>query len=318
MNYSYLKSSCATSFSAQRKSSVGILQCLKSEIELMNDSNHFGLARSYHNVMNVTAKYLSNHDVTLREIDARWVDRFARYLYSKGLKRNSVSCYLRAMRAVYNRAVDCDSFVNHNPFRGVYTGVDRTVKRAVDASIVRKIATIDLSAYHGLDFARDLFLFSIFMRGMAFVDIAYLSTDCIKGNTLSYARRKTAQRLSIYLEQPAIDIIRRYHVANNKRIFPILSDDDDAANFRQYQSALNLHNKRLRKIADLIGDGCSLSSYTARHTWATLARDRNVPIAIISAGMGHSSEATTRIYLDSIENSVVDRANRDLIKSLGL
>lgn len=78
MNYSYLKSSCATSFSAQRKSSVGILQCLKSEIELMNDSNHFGLARSYRNVMNVTAKYLSNHDVTLREIDARWVERFAR------------------------------------------------------------------------------------------------------------------------------------------------------------------------------------------------------------------------------------------------
>lgn len=152
-------------------------------------------------------------------------------------------------------------------------------------------------------------------RGMAFVDIAFLRRDDICGDWFSYVRRKTGQRLTVRIEPPMAAIINRYKNEAGEYVFPIISADGQDA-YRQYQTALGYHNRKLKQLAEIAGISEKLSTYTARHSWATAARRHNVPLSIISAGLGHSSERTTLIYLDSVENVALDNANHEILKCL--
>lgn len=166
-----------------------------------------------------------------------------------------------------------------------------------------------------LALSRDIFLFSYCARGMAFVDIAFLRRDDICGDWFSYVRRKTGQRLTVRIEPPMAAIINRYKNEAGEYVFPIISADGQDA-YRQYQTALGYHNRKLKQLAEIAGISEKLSTYTARHSWATAARRHNVPLSIISAGLGHSSERTTLIYLDSVENVALDNANHEILKCL--
>lgn len=233
--------------------------------------------------------------------------------------RNTVSFYMRILRAVYNRAVEQHLVAVHRePFRKVYTGVDKTRKRAIDENVILQLQQLDLNSHNHLRFARDMFVFSYGMRGMAFVDMAYLRKDNVIKETVVYSRRKTGQRLSVRIE-PCIDaIIKRYSDASAKSpyIFPIITSFNREQAYLQYQSALGYYNHQLKQLAGMVGVSVPLSSYTSRHTWATAARKHNVPLAVISEGMGHTSEQTTRIYLASLDNSVIDQANQSLLSEL--
>ena len=133
---------------------------------------------------------------------------------------------------------------------------------------------------------------------------------------ICYARRKTGQLLSVRIEPSIQRIIDRYISSNSPYIFPILTSLDAAEAYEQYQVALNTHNRLLGRLSAMLGCGCKLTSYTSRHSWATAARNHNVPISVISQGMGHTSEQTTQIYLTMLENSVIDDANKGIIDSL--
>lgn len=103
-------------------------------------------------------------------------------------------------------------------------------------------------------------------------------------------------------------------VSDSPYVFPLIKSTDPPTAFRQYHTALRYYNRKLKELSEMVGTRVPLSSYVARHTWATSARDHNIPISVISAGMGHSSEKTTRIYLASLENSVIDMANKAILK----
>ena len=135
------------------------------------------------------------------------------------------------------------------------------------------------------------------------------------GDWFSYVRRKTGQRLTVRIEPPMAAIINRYKNEAGEYVFPIISADGQDA-YRQYQTALGYHNRKLKQLAEIAGISEKLSTYTARHSWATAARRHNVPLSIISAGLGHSSERTTLIYLDSVENVALDNANHEILKCL--
>lgn len=167
-----------------------------------------------------------------------------------------------------------------------------------------------------LALARDMFIFSYCTRGMAFVDIAYLKKENIRDGMICYARHKTGQQLSIRIEPCMQKIIDRYDYASGHYIFPLLTSDDSTQAYREYQTAINSYNRQLKRLSKMLPGDCKLTSYTARHSWATAARNHNIPISVISAGMGHSSERTTQIYLATLENSIIDDANQRLISSL--
>ncbi len=243
---------------------------------------------------------------------------YSDYLSGRGLVRNSISFYMRILRAAYNAAVREGLVEQRYPFRGVYTGVDGTRKRALDEQILLRLQRLDLRRTPSLSMARDLFIFSFSTRGMAFVDMAFLRKSDIRDGTLSYTRRKTGQRLHVGLEPCARIIIERYGTLRPESpyLFPLLTSEDLPTAYRQYRTALGYYNDRLRRLGRLLGEPLRMSSYVARHSWATAARKRDIPLSVISAGMGHTSERTTRIYLDSLADSAVDRANHEILRAL--
>ncbi len=225
---------------------------------------------------------------------------------------------MRNLRAVYNKAVRHNLTVQRKPFEYVYTGVDRTRKRAVNEDVIMRLLNLDLKHSRALALTRNLFVFSYCTRGMSFVDIAFLKKTDISNGMISYIRRKTGQQLTVRVEPCIEEIIRLYQeaTAGSIYVFPIIHAETPEEAYKQYQIALCYHNRKLKRLGQRIGENLSLSSYTARHTWATAARNHNIPLSIISQGMGHTSEKTTQIYLASLENSVIDEANNKLLSMI--
>ena len=243
------------------------------------------------------------------------VDSFEEYLIGRNLSRNSTSFYMRILRAVYNRGVDKGWTSQRRPFRHAYTGVDRTRKRAVTLQVIRRLHELDLSGRPCLAKARDIFLFSFYTRGMSFVDMAYLRRDDLHDDMLRYTRRKTGQELCIRWEPVMQEIVDRYPLNPNGFLLPVITDPKQ--DFRhQYKNAILRTNEALAKISEMLGLDHALTTYVARHSWASIAYSRSVPLSLISEGMGHDSERTTHIYLASVSNAGVDRANHRIINML--
>ena len=188
-----------------------------------------------------------------------------------------------------------------------YTGIAKTRKRAVSEQTLARIKQADLTEFPQLARCRDLFLFCFYCRGMAFVDLAYLRQENIDGHYIRYTRRKTGQNLEIHMKE-----IMLRHAGSGGYLFPILTSDNPRKAYEQYRSAICTFNRSLKILSQRL-DIPALSSYMSRHTWATIARYRQIPLAIISEGMGHNSENTTRIYLSSFNQQVLDEANKNVI-----
>ena len=137
---------------------------------------------------------------------------------------NTISFYMRNLRAIYNRAVERELTVQRYPFKHVYTGVDKTVKRAVPLKVIRRIRDLDLTLSPVLDYARDLFMFSFYTRGMAFVDMAYLKKKDLQNGVLVYRRQKTGQQLFIKWEKPMQEIVGKYDTSATPYLLPIIRD----------------------------------------------------------------------------------------------
>ena len=260
-------------------------------------------------------QFREDKDVLLDDIDSDLMLMYEAYLHNKGLTNNSTSFYMRILRAVYNRAVEKDLTTNRNPFKHVYTGIDKTIKRAIPLKAIKQIKNLDLSLQPSLDFARDMFLFSFYTRGMSFIDMAYLKKKDLSNGILSYRRRKTRQQLFIRWEKCMQEIVDKYNNGYySPYLLPILQYPYDNRN--QYKNVLYRTNKSLKEIAKMVGLSIPITLYVARHSWASIAKSKNIPISVISEGMGHDSEMTTQIYLASLDNAVVDRANAQILKDL--
>ena len=295
-----------------------VLSCLATLIDELKNDGRRGNARNLQRALNSFSDFLGGLDRPLKQVDERLVMEYEQWLRIRKVSKNSSSFYMRTLRSAYNKVISRNQMEQTFPFRNVYTGVERTRKRAVPEDIMVRLQKLDLTHSAPLAFSRDMFIFSYCTRGMAFVDIAYLKKEDVSGGILSYVRHKTGQRLTVRIEPLIEEIIERYEpfVHNSPYLFPIITSNDPEEAFRQYQTALGYHNRKLKKLGKLTGENLHLSSYTARHSWATVARKHNVPLSVISAGMGHTSEKTTLIYLDSVENSLIDKANEEILEAL--
>ena len=259
-------------------------------------------------------KFREGQDILLGEIDSDTMMLYEAWLKGKGICPNSTSFYMRILRAVYNRAVEKELTEQKYPFKHVYTGIDKTEKRAVPLKEIKHIKELDLTLKPHLEYARDMFLFSFYTRGMAFIDMAYLKKSDLKNGILTYRRRKTGQQLTIKWEKCMEEIVSKYKNAyNTEYLLPIIVNPLVDAR-KQYRNAIYRVNTALKDIAKSVGLSIALTMYCTRHSWASIAKTKNIPISVISEGMGHDSEETTRIYLASLDTSIVDKANRSLGK----
>ncbi|MCD8202080.1 MAG: site-specific integrase, partial [Prevotella sp.] len=204
---------------------------------------------------------------------------------------------------------------NSSLFCNVYTGVDKTTKRAISLKEIKKLKHIDLSNNKSLDFARDIFMFSFYTRGMSFIDIAYLRKKDVINGYLTYCRKKTGQQLTIKWKKEMSEIVNKYYNTNTQYLLPIICVENGRER-RQYLNKMLIINRRLKQLAKKAHIRTPLTMYVARHSWASIAHDSNVPTSVISMGMGHDSETTTEIYLHSIQNSRVDDANDKILSNL--
>lgn len=271
---------------------------------------------AYTTTLNSFIRFLGNRrDVALSEFNSDLMLAYESWLKDSGLCQNSSSYYMRNLRAIYNRAVERDLTVQRNPFRHVYTGIDKTVKRAVPLRVIRRIRDMDLTDSPSMDYARDMFMFSFYTRGMSFVDMAFLRKNDLHNGILSYRRRKTNQLITIKWEKPMQDIVDKYDTGATPYMLPIIKDMGKDR-YLQYKNSVHLVNGKLKLIGLRLRLDIPLTTYVARHGWASIARSKNIPMATISEAMGHDSETTTRIYLASLDTSQVDRANRLILSSL--
>ena len=295
---------------------IAVLDYMLAQIEHLRATNRLGTALNYKKVMCSFSQFLEQMQLPLSALTEEVIANYNAFLIRRGLVRNSVSFYMRVLRAIYNKAARQKLIEQQHPFTEVYTGIDQTRKRAVNESIISQLYHLKLNPNTHIALSRDLFIFSYCTRGMAFVDIAYLKRSNIQNGVLTYTHRKTGQLLSIRVEPCIQRIIDRYACIDSPYLFPIITSTEATEAYEQYQAALNRHNRLLGRLSDMLGCGCKLTSYTSRHSWATAARNHNVPISVISQGMGHTSEQTTRIYLTMLENSVIDDANKGIIESI--
>lgn len=259
--------------------------------------------------------FMNDKEVLFDQLNADLIAEYEAYLKDRGNSPNTVSFYMRILKAVYNRAVEDGLTEQRHPFKSVYTGVEKTLKRAISLNDLKHIKGLDLSLKPNLDFARDMFLFCFYTRGMSFIDMAYLRKKDLQNGILSYRRRKTGQQLFIKWERCMQEIVDKYPINETEYLLPIITKRDEDYR-KQYTNELHRVNHLLKKIGKQLDLPILLTMYVGRHSWASIAKSRNVPISVISEGMGHDSENTTQIYLASLDTSVVDKANKKILDLL--
>jgi integrase len=286
--------------------------------EVINGLKRLGKVRTvetYTSTLNSFIRFMDGKDIPLGDTDSDLMTAYETWLKSKDISMNTISFYMRILRATYNRAVEKGLVTQRFPFKHVYTGVERTMKRAVPLRVIKQLITLDLSLHPAKRFARDMLLLSFYTRGMSMIDMVFLKKKDLDNSILSYRRKKTGQQLFVKWEPCMQEIVDRYNIPGSPYLLPIIARPGMDER-KQYINASHRINRYLKAIGKELGLSVPLTHYVARHSWASAARSKNIPISVISEGMGHDSENTTRIYLASLDTTTIDKANRLILNSL--
>lgn len=305
----------AANFSSGIDAMDSVFNFIRRQIHHKEQIGKVRSSETYRSMLNSFTCFRKGVDLTFDMMDGMLMELYEAWMRKCGLTRNSTSFYMRILRTNYKLAVEKGVTPDRHPFRNVYCGIDKTVKRSLSFGEIKKISALDLSRKPSMDFARDMFMFSFCTRGMSFIDMAYLKKADLNNGCLAYRRKKTGQLMMIEWTKQMQDIIDKYKSDGTSYLLPIITSEDGSER-RQYQNQMRKINRLLKDIANRAGLPLSLSMYYARHSWATIARGRDVPLAVISEGLGHDSETTTQIYLDSIKSSEVDKVNRMILEGL--
>lgn len=301
----------------QNKSSdITLFNRMQNTISKLWKQGQYRTSETYTTTLNSFREFRNGKDLYFEEMDSDLLLSYEYYLKAKSLSPNTISFYMKRLKAVYNKAVDDGFAENKNPFKRVITSSEKTVKRAIPVKYIRKLKDLDLSLSVSKSFTRDMFLFSFYTREMSFVDMAYLQKKDLKGKVLTYRRKKTGQLLSVRWESCMQEIVDRYSCPGMSPYLLAIINNPDGDIRKQYRNVQSLINRNLKAIGGSINITIPLTMYVARHSWTSIARNEGIPVSVIREGMGHNSEKTTQIYLASLETQVIDKVNRKILKLL--
>jgi len=261
-------------------------------------------------------------NILFPDIDINWLNRYEKWLRSKGNKETTISLLFRTLRSTYNKAVEskCAKKTNYpfDDFKISKFNV-KTKKRAISKEDVIKIIGLDLSQEkESVESSRDVFVFSYLGGGINFTDILNLRPENIIENRIQYVRQKTGKKINFQISEEASRILSKFSQfsVHTGFLFPFL---DKRIHKTALQKQNRIHknlvrtNKDLKRIGELAQINMNLSTYVARHSFATILKNSGVNISLISEALGHSELSTTQIYLDSFENSQIDEAMKCLL-----
>ena len=230
---------------------------------------------------------------------------------------NTISTYMRTLQAVYNRWMP-PGIEGYNPvlFKDVYTKVESRTKRALTAEQMEQLRNTDFSVLTlRQQQVLTYFLLMFMLRGMPFIDLAHLRKSDLRNRRITYRRHKTGKLMVVDVPPDAMRLLQKYRdKTDSEYLFPLLHGGlFMEEHHHRYQETLRHFNRELARLMKQLLPGVSVSSYTARHTWATLAYHSGVPVGLISQSLGHSSIRVTMTYLKPFDAEVIDRINRQVI-----
>ena len=284
-------------------------QCIAKLIRM----GRTGTANGYKSTLNSFMRFRKGQDIMLNAIDSDVMQLYEAHLRLTNVARNSSSFYMRNLRTVYNMAIEQQLTPQRTPFAHVYTGIDKTVKRALSISQIRQLKNADLTDNPAQALARDMFMFSFYTRGMALADMANLTTANLRNGYLVYRRQKPRQELYVKWEPCMQEIVDRYP-RQSPFLLPLIKSEEDKRD--QYKLTQQRVNHNLKKLSERLGLPHPLTMSMARHSWASIANSKDISLSVIGEGLGYNSENTTRIYLAQIDTSQVDRANKKILNEL--
>ena len=308
----------------------GFSRCGENYINRLRKEGRYSTAHVYKNALYSFSKFCGTLNMSFRQVTKERLRRYGQYLYECGLKPNTISTYMRMLRSIYNRGVEAGS-APYVPrlFHDVYTGVDVRQKKALPAGELHKLLYEDPKSER-LRRTQTIAALMFQFCGMSFADLAHLEKSALDQSVLRYNRIKTKTPMSVEVLDTAKGMINQLR-SNQEPIpdcpnylFDILCGNKkrkDERAYREYQSALRRFNNRLKDLARALRLKSPVSSYTLRHSWATTAKYRGVPIEMISESLGHKSIKTTQIYLKGFElkeRTEVNKGNLSYIRNYRL
>ena len=266
-------------------------------------------------------------NIPFSQINFNFLQNFEIYLRKEGLASNSIATKFSCLKAVYNSAMQQKLFIcEESPFKNFKVGRlwIPTQKRAIQKENIYELKELDLTDFGKhpspyLELAIDTFMFSYYTAGINFKDIATLKYKSIDTEHIYYSRNKTQKNLTIKLLPEALAILNKYLKKDfdiEDYIFPILNRHihiTEQQKFNRIQKTRRKINKNLKLISKDLNVNIKLTTYVARHTFASVLQKSGVNIGIISESLGHTNQETTQIYLNGFENTQVDEAMKNLL-----
>lgn len=296
--------------------SIFLSQFMMETVEQLKKDGKQQTANSYTSALRHFSAFLKDKDILISDINIEVINSFRDYLVSKEISENSIAYYIRALRAVYNKAVKLRFIKNCHPFEEVSTKVPETKYTVLNAAQLHIIKTFDLSDNASLGFARDMFMLSFYLRGMSYYDMAQLRKSNIRNGAIEYMKKDEEELLRIELEPMIEQIIDRYtlRTIGTDYLLPIVTGTErESINFN---SAVRLINLRLKKIARIIKLDVPLTSAVARHSWAMIALQKGLSKKLVGRCLGYKNEYFSQKYFDGLENLIITNANKMVIESL--
>jgi integrase/recombinase XerD len=282
----------------------------------LQEANKFGNARVYDTMLRSVRDFAKGRDFPLKQLTYAWLKKYEAWYLSKGNSANGLSVSMRTLRALYNRAIKQKLISkDYYPFGDYAIKKESTRKRAITAADLQLIRQY-MPKTERQERAKDYFMLSFFLMGASFVDIAMLKVKNITGGRIEYKRRKTGRLHSIPLSPPLQALLDKYMAGKSKEdfILNVIKTNDMQRQGANVRDALRRFNRSLKEIGIACGIEAPLTSYVARHSYATIAKYKGVPTAIISEALGHSSEDVTQVYLDSFDKEVMDKYHSMIIE----
>ena len=307
-------------FSFKSDKKVTVNDFWQEYIDDLNTSGRTGNARYYKESKSSFFSFLNEKSIFFKDITPTLLNKYEVYMRSRGSGDSGIAVRMRAVRAIYNNAISKGLVSKEDyPFENYKVSKLKATsnKRAISYDNVQKIREQDLSENPTLINSRNYFIFSYYTRGMNFYDMMKLTWDNISEDKIIYTRSKTKAKLTVKITEPLFEILTFYKAQKRKTkyIFPIILKEDFTPQQLEYrkEKTLKKFNKDLKKIAELCEIDAKITSYVARHSFATNLKQKGVSTDVISEAMGHQNVAITQAYLKELESSVIDEAVEKLL-----
>lgn len=293
----------------RKRVGVSLVNLVNEAIDKLSASRMRSTVSNYRAALTSFTRLMGN-GLTVDDLNQQTIESWQHRLKEHGVKLNTISCYMRSLRSVINH---CEvPPMAKSAFDTVFKGSTKTDKRSISSRDIQKLSALELKEGSRLQFARDIFLFSFFALGMPFVDVAFLRKNQIANGYIEYLRHKTKQAIRVKVEPQMQRIINKYSKPDSPYVFPILNTGTMA----EYEAVRDIYNRQLRRLSKMAGLSRKLTSYVARHSWASMAYSQNVDLSVISKALGHTNSKTTMVYIREIDDNRIDKANHQLLGSI--